>query len=433
MRRIGIGLSLFVLGLALGLLLGGQGDSLSNAPTSAPVPDPSAGEPVDNDLGEDSELARLRTEVAELRARAAGPVRVVEPVRVGGESGDPNHAAVRVTVVDADSRRLAGCRIEIVSRKGNVTGVDVISTGPDGTAFLDRRRPGDVDVVLPGVRGRRRLSVSLVAGRISEVALVAPGPGVRVQGRVIHHDAPAPRGDLVRLSSVGGTVTDSFEARTDPDGSFRFEGVEPGPAVLEVFVATGRIEVPVEIPAGGLSGLDVPVGVLSATGSVLDAETRAPLAGVRILVHRPLEAAEALRESRTDGNGRFRVFDIPDGTWSFWFSAEGFVGDSRAIVVRSGQAPETTVELAPAAEIELLLLDANGSPWSGRVRIDVTTGGMGHTTWASVGADGQVVGFGGEIPVGDCEVEVRSEDERLTGEARRRLERGTNSIRIRLE
>lgn len=89
------------------------------------------------------------------------------------------------------------------------------------------------------------------------------------------------------------------------------------------------------------------VPVLSATGLVRDGEL--PLQGVVVEALGPDGAG---RTARTDDDGVFRLADLPDGTWRFLVTADGYVPEVVSAEIRSGAVQELNVPLVRVAADE---------------------------------------------------------------------------------
>lgn len=81
----------------------------------------------------------------------------------------------------------------------------------------------------------------------------------------------------------------------------------------------------------------------SIVGYVTDAETRAPLPGVNMV----LEDTE--RGAATEQDGRFVIADVPAGTYTIRASLVGYLTAERTIRVRAGETAELEVELSQQA------------------------------------------------------------------------------------
>lgn len=75
-------------------------------------------------------------------------------------------------------------------------------------------------------------------------------------------------------------------------------------------------------------------------GTVVDAATMAPLAGVRIVVHSRGDAAVV-----TDSAGRFDVRGLPHGVLRFTVAARGFPRSNLVLAFAAGETIERTLEL----------------------------------------------------------------------------------------
>jgi hypothetical protein len=138
--------------------------------------------------------------------------------------------------------------------------------------------------------------------------------GQRVRGRERLEDSGRPASSVFVVAGRGGTV----RTVADANGRFTLDGLPTGPCPVIVWPPIGQgdylgASTEVELPAGAQHEdvvLDLPRGT-PVTGTVVDADTGAALAGVDVAFrHDPLPgepACSAMNSVRTDERGRFRL------------------------------------------------------------------------------------------------------------------------------
>jgi hypothetical protein len=140
-------------------------------------------------------------------------------------------------------------------------------TGPDGTFRFDEVPPGDyrVETAESGFRNRYRF-VTVAAGETARADL---GGDAAIHGTLTDDGAPVGRA-IVRITRVGAT-TASAQDETRPDGTFRIEGIEPGPWRVGVqTLGAGAFQVDVRdvTLTGGENRVDVALGQGETAGEI---------------------------------------------------------------------------------------------------------------------------------------------------------------------
>lgn len=292
----------------------------------------------------------------------------------GAEVTDPGSGARAVT--DSSGvyhlRGLLSDRaIDLVVRKGTSTTTARVRVPRGRAAVLDvRLKPRSA----AGTASRTGIlpSTVLLTSTVPTKGTVA-GVVRNADGRPVAHA-------LVTLHGLG-------VARTDSAGRYSFVNVPAGtrqltvtqagltPRSIEVRVLAGksnaanvqlaraaapvitppRVEIPRRNPQPSqtvvTSGVAtrVPPPILRApqpvrtgaiTGQVLDARTRRPIAGAMISI--PGKGAVS-----TDAAGRFRMQNLPPGTYQVGVGKTGYVSDRRAIVVRAGEDATLNLRVMP--------------------------------------------------------------------------------------
>jgi protocatechuate 3,4-dioxygenase beta subunit len=210
-------------------------------------------------------------------------------------------------------------------------------TGDDGIARIPIRRTGDWEVVArhegyaPAVA-----SVYVVAGR--EPLTLHLQPGCEIQGRVVdERGAPVPGVAVTAGASLFWGIRRHLGARTTTgeDGAFVLEGLPAG----DVQIAPGDPPThPITVRCPLRGRLDLVLRRRGAlAGRVTDADTGAPLPGVRVRA----EAAGAIGFAVTGDDGEFRCANLPPGQVHRLAAAkDGFVPvHPQGVVAPPGESP----------------------------------------------------------------------------------------------
>lgn len=241
------------------------------------------------------------------RGAAGDEVRALRPLRLHLSAGGARVAGV---VLDADGRRVAGARVKI-SQSPTTDSVEgwtvfrgmpaeiatdsggdfAIDGAPHGVLTLDARAPGS---------GSVRIERSVEAGGTLRVELRLPA-AASVRGVV-----RAPDGtplEAVRIRIGGREV-----GRSDAEGEFRIEGIEPGSHVIEAEAgAAGHAGATLDFAAGVESRWEPVLGQrLSLRGRLLD-ELGAPLAGWAVFATWPDHPERPAQALETSLDGRFEL------------------------------------------------------------------------------------------------------------------------------
>lgn len=201
-----------------------------------------------------------------------------------------------------------------------------VLTAADGSFTLPHLHAGSYVVVAESPRGDLRGQVSDVGADEVTIAL-APTPAIA--GRVTRDGAPV-SGYEIRCGDEH--VFAMHQRVSAPDGAFAFEYLVPGRYTCDVATiagATGRGTVEV---ASGRAQLDIAIVGVIVTGTIVDAFSHQPLAGVQVSA---LTSAGGLAQPRTpavstDGAGRFELHDAPPETTLKVFGARGDTLGSRS-------------------------------------------------------------------------------------------------------
>lgn len=250
----------------------------------------------------------------------------------------------------------------------------------------------------PGYVGQAA-AVALPAGQAANLGIVRLQPSSTtglVRGVVTQQATGQP------LAGAAITVTVAGQTQTqlsDGVGRFEFSAVSPGTVALGVTLANhlgasatatlaaGQTLVfsPALVANGGATG-----GPATFFGQVVDAPSRAPLAGVTVEVRDA--ATGALVGLVTGSDGRFTT-PLPAGSYVVRYSAPGYNGAEQRVVLTSGSAVNAGVlPLSPQAtdaQLRGVVRGDDGRPLAGAT---VTIGGLSRATQsAPTAVDGSYV------------------------------------------
>ena len=258
---------------------------------------------------------------------------------------------------DAAGAPLAGFKVSLAPELGDAAFGDWIATETDaqGRFDFDAVPPGRYDVYVsrefPSMTRRRVIDVPARPTHTMDLYL----PRTVLTGRVrwANSGEPVCRGVMVIVSRRGGPDVWEFHGKGTPlttDGSYAFEGLEPGlyrVSVIGFDSSIGSHNAPeLELPEDGKAVQDFevrPGGRLTVT--VVDGDCE-PVAGAvvgafdeqrRELPYHP--------DPLTDVDGRGDIASLAAGRWTLTVEKAGHVRVRRALDVAVGQALVETVVL----------------------------------------------------------------------------------------
>ena len=209
----------------------------------------------------------------------------------------------------------------------------------------------------------------VLQGKGARLDLTMPSKGA-LRGKVFQGGRPLQGAEvLLWPQGVSAAFFGKRTARSGEDGSFDFSGLGAGTylAVVKPRPASWPLRRTLRIEAGETreESFQAPQGELE--GSVLDATSDAPLAGLPVrlfLGEEPFSFDEdpqslALCLAQTDGQGKFRFQDLPPGTYRVGVRGEGRVVEPPvAVSVPSSGTPKPIV-LRPrgAFSLKVVCLD----------------------------------------------------------------------------
>ncbi|HEX8255331.1 MAG TPA: carboxypeptidase regulatory-like domain-containing protein, partial [Thermoanaerobaculia bacterium] len=262
-------------------------------------------------------LIAARYTVAAFREDVHTEVRDVDPTKEQELviSLDPKPAGVIYGTVTGLPQTLAG---KIVRRVVFVQSDELGAEGlidDNGNYRIENAPTGNVFVTAQiestsGGRTSPRKSVNVVAGQQTRVD-VDLGGGINVSGRVSFDGKPVPavRVAFMNEASVGGSAT------TRADGTYEVTLAAAGTyqilAQAEA-VAMRHFQTVSEVRGG--ETIDIDIREQSIEGTVVDAETRRPIAGAIVTIAPEANVMESVvGESITMPNGRFQILTAASG------------------------------------------------------------------------------------------------------------------------
>ncbi len=286
-------------------------------------------------------MSGLGLTVAALVAVSSGAQEVAEPThscRISGVVLDPDGAPVGGTGISLywytyDS--------EQPQRRRLAVGGGEMTTGPKGEFEFAEVMPGFVSLyaTIPGMLRASAGPLRLEPGQTPEALMLrSPGyggsivgtvvdeNGVPVEGAVVNYGAYANEADVV--AALANAEGGRFSTRTDADGWFAIDTIQPGKDNLSVYLwGYPRLHVPdIEIAERGEVSLElvlqrVPPDTWTLFGTVADENGAGlPGANVEVAFKEPASAGgtrQELRRLTTGDLGEFLAYDLPPGATAF--------------------------------------------------------------------------------------------------------------------
>lgn len=277
-------------------------------------------------------------------------------------------------------------------------------TAQDGTFLLADRAPGeslDLTVTHPSYGTE---SAPGVAVPREEPVRVVLKPVARVSGRVLDPDGkPIPEAQVflieMRSESFGGGQSSLLPARlprdakTDEKGAFEIERVAPGPIQVNAQAPRrqrARVEGLEVKPGRDLTNVEIvlaPGGTVE--GRVLSPEGR-PVPNAQVSVAETASQGMMVFSSvqtKTDGDGRYRLDGVPPGPRTLEATAEGYRRGVRDVEV-TAETRTVDFELERGLEVAGRVVDDAGNPIPS-VQVVLTAGrNFFDALRAITGADG---------------------------------------------
>ncbi len=194
-------------------------------------------------------------------------------------------------------------------------------TSAEGRFALEHLHRGSYQLVVDGPRWTSRAEATAKVGDDVTITLAMLGT---LSGHVAAGGAPVKTyeldcriADAPRFSLPGGS--DAFEQHVSTDdGGYSAEHIVPGSYVCTITSERGTARDPITIPSGPMQHDFALVPFASVTGTIVDATTGKPLAGLTVLDARPGGASlfagmTSGNGHKTDASGRFELTSQPLG------------------------------------------------------------------------------------------------------------------------
>jgi protocatechuate 3,4-dioxygenase beta subunit len=192
--------------------------------------------------------------------------------------------------------------------------------------------------------------------------------GFALTGTVYHAGAPL---QGARLGARGLSVGYGAETTTDPEGTFRLDGLEEGSYWIGLYDFTSGLRHSEEIEVDGDTTLSIELITDRLSGWVTNAYDHGPVADARIVLEPLLEnqefAARLLQPTGvSDSAGYFSLGDVSHGLYDLTVARPGYAELRRQLDVRG-----------PQEELELELTPTEG------IFFELTLGGTATVDWAT--------------------------------------------------
>jgi hypothetical protein len=287
---------------------------------------------------------------------------------------------------------------EQVDAGGNFT----LNGIPDGNVTITAYKPG------PPMRQSAPKTVEVINGSAPPVEIDFSA-GITVRGRVTRNGLGA-NGGSVNFVPRGRTATRVQLGMIAADGSYEVGGLEPGDYDVRVNVnGGGNDSVPYSVV--GNATFDIDLKGATVRGTVVDAATGVPLADVQISASSGSPQLRAWSSANSDGDGRFVLDMLPDGTFNVRANREHYAPATQTLTVSGGSAPPLELRLTRGLEAVLRIVDATtGAPLDGSVTLidvqqkKVAGTGSGRSedgathVWAAAGSYRAQVHANGYVP-----------------------------------
>jgi large repetitive protein len=270
------------------------------------------------------------------------------------------------TVSDAQGKALSGATVELIRREGGAEPLATAAADANGEFSFDKLAGMGYSV---RARAAGFVPRTERAVKLDDAVQIRLSPGGVLLGRVLSADD----GKGIAGASVTGMAPLGDSSRweetieTGADGAYRFEAAPEQKIQLQVKASgyqTANVK-DVEAPVGKETTKNIPLSTgLTVHGRVVDATSKAPIAGAKIRYGMGFIVDSS--ESESSANGEFTITGMPSGRQMLMAEAAGYT-PARQEVTLSGdrKTEEVVLELTRGAVISGSVLGPDGSPVSG--------------------------------------------------------------------
>ena len=303
-------------------------------------------------------------------AEAPGFVRARESVEL--DPNGPSFVAFELIglltvhgVVKADGKPLPGARVRVESFDLNRSA----TADDEGRFAIESLSPGSFTLVVEA-EGYARLREGLdIAGEgVAPIALELK-PEKTAHLKIIDEHGKPVAGAAVEVYTPKSQDIRTFAS--DDQGHVDVRGIGPDVDQLHLrishprYVSSQEFDRTVEMPVGR-GKVEATVSLITGatlSGTVVDAATRRPLHGARIVVGRSLESAVSTEWS--DMKGRFEVTGTSPGKAVVTVYHSGHAPFLKEVDAPAGRTLNLTIAMSEPAELAGVVVDGEGKPVAG--------------------------------------------------------------------
>ena len=205
------------------------------------------------------------------------------------------------------------------------------------------------------IRSSTRKRVEVAAGQAQRVDLDLSA-ALTVRGRVTLEGRPLASARVIFMTdenSIGSS------APTRNDGSYEISLPTPGTyRVMAHAEMTDMRNYDSIREIRGNETIDIDIREQAIEGVVVDAKTRAPIAGAVITLAPEARTEWYAGETISDANGRFRLVTAASGTHRAIASAPGYAHRTQSLNLGVTENPQLAFELTPAEDLRIHVVDA---------------------------------------------------------------------------
>lgn len=297
-------------------------------------------------------------------------------------------ATVAGQVLQADGRPAIGARISPIGVETGPVRYSRMETDGEGWYHLDGLAPGAVTIEARNDSGGRAVRDAELEPGLNRVDLQFEG-GYSVEGFVLDESGAAVAGAWVRLSPAGKPWSGQDKS-AGPDGSFRFEGIQPGSYTLQARAEglAPPAELPVvEVADRPVTGVEVRLGAAGVIVGTVSGLDERELPDVRVTAFHT--SGRQVEEAVVDHEGRFRIEDLIPGRWSLrgHVGSGGRQAEAEAVVEPGGAEAVANLEFGGGVTLTGVALQSD-RPVSQAV-INLTGESVSTSGWSRTDDEGR--------------------------------------------